>query len=390
VTEPAPEVPAPAGPDPSGPPRRRRRPSGRRRALFVLVLVALALLVAEGLARLLVERPGPIYQDHPYLRRVRAPGSTHDLVNPLTGEAFTLRVDAYGFRATDLPPPGTPKPPGTYRIFFVGASTTENVALPDEETFPVLVGERLNAALGGEPQVVTANTALSGNSIADSFALIGHRLLALEPDLIVVLHAINDMRAGLSERFDPTHYAERRSPEPPSLGDWAEDRSQLLWLLDRLGDRIGQRSIADKYRARRQGVPFTEGVDPTVGLPHFRRYLRLIAAVCRAEGVPLALMTMPSLYREGLTAEEDAALWMGYLNHGELNLDNATLRRGMAAFNAAIREQAAAEGALLIDLEAAVPKDLEHLYDDCHYTARGNAVVAEAIAAALLEGDDLP
>ena len=39
---------------------------------------------------------------------------------------------------------------------------------------------------------------------------------------------------------------------------------------------------------------------------------------------------------------------------------------------------------LLIDLEKALPKDLEHLYDDCHYTAKGNAVIADAIAQALL------
>lgn len=84
------------------------------------------------------------------------------------------------------------------------------------------------------------------------------------------------------------------------------------------------------------------------------------------------------------------ALWLGCLDHGALNLDTRTLLRGMQVFNEAVRDLAREQGHLLIELEPAVPKDLEHSYDDCHYTTRGNEVVARQIVAALLaEGSPL-
>jgi glycine/D-amino acid oxidase-like deaminating enzyme len=101
-------------------------------------------------------------------------------------------------------------------------------------------------------------------------------------------------------------------------------------------------------------------------------------------------MTHPSLWKEPMSPQEDAALWMGWVNHGELNLDTPTLRAGIAAFNRALREHAAARGHRLIDLDAAVPRDLLHFYDDCHLTARGNEVAARAIVDALLAGGGLP
>jgi lysophospholipase L1-like esterase len=364
-------------------------------AAFSAAALLASLLLAELVARAVWSPPDPIYAAHPYLRHVRAPESTYDLIAPaeaLDGDQpqeFTLHVDAHGFRHQGLEPPGQPKAAGTYRIFFVGASTTENVALPDEQTFPYLVEQALRERLDGQPKVFGVNTAISGNSIADSFSLVAHRLLALEPDLIVVLHATNDMRTGVSSRFDPTHYADRLPPPRVRPGHAFREWIRLAGLASHVGDRLGGESRAARVRERRRAAPFTEA-DPSLGLPYFRRYLGMLSAVCRDAEVPLVLMTMPSLYRADLTPEEDAALWLGYLNHGELNLDTPTLLRGMQLFNEAIRETARDRGHLLIDLAPVVPRDLEHFYDDVHFTAAGNRVVAEHIVDALLAGGGLP
>ena len=381
----------PDGGSPPGPPRktapgpRRRRQLSRKRKLqFGALLLALGLLGAEGLARLLgPTEPLPVFTPHPYLRHVRTPNASMDLTNPHTQERYTVHIDGYGFRCRSLVPPGEPKPADSYRIFFVGASTTENIAVSDEESFP----QRVEVALNAKQQAVVVrgvNTGIAGNTIADSFALIAHRVTALEPDLIVVLHAINDMRAGCSTRFDPSNYANRQPPPAPRLSDVLARQSKLLRLIELTQQRLGAASREDKYRARAAAQPLSEGVDPARGLPYFLRYLEMIADVCARRGVPLVLMTQPSLYKDALSEAERAALWMGYLNKGELNLSPATLQEGMARYNEAIRAFAQARGLLLIDLERVVPKDLEHLYDDCHYTAKGNALIAETISKALL------
>ena len=362
--------------------------SQKRKIQFSLILIGLGLLLAEGIARLTTDPVEDIFVPHPYLRQVHAPNASPTYLTMDGKQEYTLGVDEHGFRAEGLPPAGTPKPPGEYRIFFVGASTTENRVLPDDETFPELVEVALNAR-EGSPRVIAINTAISGNTVADSLSLVAHRVLAMEPDLIVVLHAINDMRATLSERFDPPHYADRKRPRKPRVGDVLTRYIRLYDLAGRLKDRLGQSRDA-RMRARTVGVPYTEGVDPTAGLDYFTRYLRMLALLCRDADVPLVFCAQPSIYRDDLSEEERAALWMGLVNRGELHLDPPTLARGMQAYNQRIREVSEAWGVRFVDLDAAVPKDLEHFYDDCHYTTQGSAKVAEALIEALTREGDLP
>jgi hypothetical protein len=54
----------------------------------------------------------------------------------------------------------------------------------------------------------------------------------------------------------------------------------------------------------------------------------------------------------------------------------------MDAFNQATREAAKTCGAFLIDLEQYIPKELEYMYDDVHYTVRG----ADQVAREVLNG----
>lgn len=393
ATSSADEEPAEAASSASGDPPALALGKGRI-ALFVAVWLLIGAVVAEVGIRLTQEEPAPGYYQHPHLRRVRGPEAHQRLVNQWTGKPYTIHVDAHGFRCRTLAPPGAFKPPNTYRIFFVGASTTENLAIPDEQTFPVLVEESLNQRLKGAPRVVAVNTALSGNSVADSLSLIAHRILALQPDLIVVLHASNDMRATLSSRFDQTHYRDRIPPHDPGLGEWFQARSRLVGLVGRVRKRLRTQERIVKYRARRRAHPFTPNVDARVGVPYFLRYLGMISVLCKQAGVSLALMTQPTLYKDVMTEEEDASLWLGWIRHGRiggaLNLDTRTLLKGQRAFNDVTRSVAERGGHLLIDLAAKVPRDLDHFYDDAHYTPKGNEVVAEQILADLLISGRLP
>lgn len=369
----------------------RRKLSRGKKLGFALGLLALGLVLGEVVARVAVPPARPIYLEHPYLGRVRAPSSSQEFsASPCWSGSYTLHIDEHGFRATSLEPPGAPKTPGTYRVFFVGASAVENLAVPDAETFEARVEAELNRRLGGSPRVVAINAGRSGATIADSFAHLAHRVLALEPDLVVVMDGLNDMLAATSSRFDPTHWRARIEPEPPSPGDVLRQWSRLAAVLDGIGDRAGTGARQEKWKRRRREQPFTPGVDATRGVPYIQRYLALISAACAEAGVPLAFMTHPSIWKPAPSPEEEAALWMGWVAHGEVNLDTPTLLRGIRAVNEAVRRHADARGNLLIDLDAAVPKDLAHFYDDCHFTPRGNEVAARAIVDALLQGGRLP
>ena len=54
-------------------------------------------------------------------------------------------------------------------------------------------------------------------------------------------------------------------------------------------------------------------------------------------------------------------------------------RSSMQAFNEATRQVARATDASLVDLEPAIPKSLDYMYDDVHYTRKGASLVAHEV-----------
>jgi hypothetical protein len=95
-------------------------------------------------------------------------------------------------------------------------------------------------------------------------------------------------------------------------------------------------------------------------------------------------MTEPSVYRLDSSSEENKKLWMG-LVRPDVNLSNGFLFREMRRFNKATRQISQKHGVELIELDKTIPKDLDHFYDDAHFTPKGSALAAEVIATYLLE-----
>ena len=60
-----------------------------------------------------------------------------------------------------------------------------------------------------------------------------------------------------------------------------------------------------------------------------------------------------------------------------------SLRRAMDAFNDAIRRVGADTGALVVDLDARIPRTLDVFIDDLHTNAAGSAEVARIVFEAI-------
>lgn len=140
-------------------------------------------------------------------------------------------------------------------------------------------------------------------------------------------------------------------------------------------------------RRGRQSMPFTP-ISESKGLKDFLKHLEEIILIARGHRVRLVLMTEPSVYQENLPREIDEKLWMGWLGATRslrINLSPEFLFREMDRFNNAVRELSRKDAVELIDLEREIPKDLEHFYDDVHFTPRGAQRVAEIITSYLLK-----
>jgi hypothetical protein len=105
------------------------------------------------------------------------------------------------------------------------------------------------------------------------------------------------------------------------------------------------------------------------------------------DGSQPVVMTQPYLYKTEMSEQERNKIYMDKQNSlgpsSKWSIDTA--RRGMEQYVGAVRQLSAAEQIPLIDLEAVIPKELSHLFDDCHYTELGASLVAEHVSAGLAD-----
>ena len=361
-----------------------------RVAALLVIIVAAVLGATEALMRAIFDAPLKPYTTSTLYRGTRTPNFHAFKICVEDGKPFEYVVNPLGFRGKSMQT--AKKPAGVFRIFFVGASTTENEYLPEEKTFAGLVQTRLDEALHGARNVEVANCGIAGFGIARSLSLIEHRILHLEPDLIVLLDGENDFMTSLDERFDPTNG--HLDAEQANLREFIGRKSRLFAVLDAATttkETDGRRGF-NRRRAMARARPYfvPEGVKLDHFLPGYEQYLRWIALVCKDAHVPVVFLTQPTLWKEKNSPDEVATMWMSCFPIGKTHLPPDVCAKLMATFNEGVKETAAKSGALVVDTAAAVPKDLIHFVDDAHLTAEGNARIADAILATILKDGKLP
>lgn len=153
------------------------------------------------------------------------PGVRYELVENVVsktpGQEIPVRINNLGFRGRDLT---VEKPEDGWRAAILGDSIAFGRTLPEEEIFASRLEASL-AALWPDRTVEIVNASLSGRDTWEELALLEHRVVPLEPDLVIVQICMND-HVQLPFPKGDTH-----------LGVFGEvawyDYSSLLALLDR-------------------------------------------------------------------------------------------------------------------------------------------------------------
>ena len=311
---------------------------------------------------------------------------------------FTL--NKFGFRSSRLQE--VSKPPGVVRIFCVGGSTTECLYLDDQDAWPEVLQQLL---VPEAPRVNVINTGRSGDSTRDHIALLAHRIVPLEPDIVILLCGVNDLGLHAEPDYSPIRLDSRALiPEPEidiDLRVWAQARicnwSQIaraaVWAKRRFARSDEQGNPVqdvnglwyEKARQERRSLPYQE-IDPSrYPFPEFEENVRSLIALCRAHDAVPVLLTQPALW--GAEADDiEKLLWAC---PGGLRIRHAQLWETLERFNNVIREIGAEQDVLVVDLASHLPKTTEAFYDDSHFNVSGAQMVARKIAAALLRHPEI-
>jgi len=257
----------------------------------------------------------------------------------------------------------------TIKIFCLGGSTTEFTdsgkrGWPDrlETLLDEKIPDKAFAVYNMGRQWYTTQHSLINYAVN-----LRHRT----PDIIIVMHAINDLLVNADFcRFSSDEFHE----------DYRHFHGPICRMVMQEGiAHAFMRVVRTMWYYRPREIVVTKRFP---GLVPFKRNLQTIIALAAADNATVVLMTQPTLIKSDMSPEEEAALYM--LHHEAVGPEKKwameTAVNGMEAYNKTVRELARQEHVLLIDLERAVPKSLEYFNDDVHFQDKTFDIIAGTIA----------
>ena len=364
-----------------------RDPHAMKALSRILVVVVLALVAAEVVIRVRAHAKYGRFLDvyDLYTRHeVEHAGRSASVLSLRPGLAVEfagrsrIETDSRGFRSPEV---AVPKPAGTVRLAFVGGSTTFcGQASSNERTWPHLVCEGLRDAFPGV-RFDYVNAGVTGNRVEDSLLALEHRIRAVEPDVIVLYHAANDLATDTAE------LARAAGIAVPEEGrrDTLLERVSLLWKL--VGKNRRFQAAQEQGRSPNAKLALDEAARERLAGAFGERLDRLVRRA--GELAPLVVLpTFLTKFRAEQAPGERLANLVQSFTFMPYLTPEATLA-AYAAYNTAIVRVAGAEGALLV-AGGVPPGDDAHFADSVHFTEVGCAAMARRVLEALRGDPRLP
>jgi lysophospholipase L1-like esterase len=335
---------------------------------FTVAVIGILLVGAEGVMRL---RAAQKYGSTETVEDLYATDPVSGLRVPIPGRHFggRLTVNRLGFRGPEIV---VPKPADTIRIAFLGASTTWCAEVSsDDKAWPTLVVEKLRLRFP-TTKLDFINGGVPGYTVTSSLKNLAARIAQLQPDIVVIYHATNDMSAELRALakaqgiIRDTRVAER---------SWLA-RYSLLWDLTEKNLRLARARQALRNETSRLSF------DAMRLGEQFRHELTALVTASKARANRVAIATFSVQLRSWQDAEQKTRASASALYYMPF-MTPESLISAYRRYNDIIREVAAETGVLLIEGEDAIPGDPEHFNDTVHFKDAGSEQMAERVSQAL-------
>ena len=258
-----------------------------------------------------------------------------------------LRIDENGF----VRPSKLHESPDL-SIVFIGGSTTMCRKVAESKRFPYLVGRALEEDLGRS--VNSYNAGIPGADSLHSINLLINKILPLEPDVVVLMHAINDVAVLYHEGS-----LWNAHPTRSHLGCTRVGRSSRKERVEEWADRGAHELISSP-----QG--------PTQLREEFATNLIMFVRIARAKGIVPVLMTQFNRIQ----------LQPGQASKFEKR-PSLAFRSLYKRFQQLTRDIGEATDVLVIDLAEELPPEQRYFLDLVHLSELGSVEVADIIARKL-------
>lgn len=266
---------------------RRPLTTGKKVAFSALILLV-ALAGAEGVAR--------VFYRPPTIGIIDGLGARH---NPHPYLVFTAEPPVRRFPQG----PDDPDAPGSIRIACLGGSTTR-------DGYPALLRDALMDRGVDKAQVVVFDAACQAYTSMESQLMLLIYVLPLKPDVVVVMHAHNDVQVRLDPGFraDYTHHRinpwmrlSRRELWRKEINAMLDCSRFVVLLRETATGYVSRNRILENYVCAPQfGRQTPRRNFEASSVRPFSSHMQNIYSACRGAGVRTIFLTQPlnPAYRE--------------------------------------------------------------------------------------------
>lgn len=367
----------------------------RRKITLIVLSVVLTAAALEIGWRVYVSNFGTERQRVLYLFSRAEIEATESLYRGLPFVNFGLSpagddVNSLGYRGPEV---AIPKAPGGFRIVALGGSTTYGGYLDSYElAYPHQLQLEL-ATVYGLDQVEVVNAGVPAYSTWETSVNFMLRVPDLNPDMIIIYHALNDLAPRM---VNPASYHGGYE----ARGLWKLPDEQLPWsalqrlVMHKLGRSVRLEFSLDAYLNAPDHIgrcdldtsgaePICRGLDTPPGdllkanpPIYFRRNLSNIISVAQHQDIKALLVTWAYSPHE----------YDGYF--GDVMI-HKVLQLEVARHNDISRDLAEARGALLYDLANEMPAEKKFWHNGIHMSAAGTREMARQLADFLVSNGHL-
>ncbi len=304
----------------------------------------------------------------------------------LVQKAYRVRTDANGFI---LPYNRYPDPDLT--LVFLGGSTVACLYVEEENRYPYLVGNLLEKASG--KKVTSYNSGVGGNNSLHSLDILLNKLIPLKPDVVVMMHDINDL---VSLIYDRTYWSHNPTRGPIIDYQLYKNLTGMKAISTLARDtyipnlHLAFRSLCKKIFGKKAGDPEDEFAqergrkivfDTARILDEFQMNLQTFINICRARRITPVLMTQFNRIKSDPDDKIRQSL-KGFESGSQISAQE--FKEIYDKFNEATVQVGRRNGVLVIDLARLIPQEAKYMYDVVHVNTAGSRLAAQIISEQLL------
>ncbi len=336
------------------------------------------------------EKIKKIYKWHPFVGFTFNPNSEFEGSHPFQKHKSTIFIDRNGFLAKDNDL-RIEKESNEVRIAMIGGSTTANTNLSYDQNWPGYLGNLIQSEFP-DLKIRVINAGVPGFDTAQSVVNLALRVMPYDPDIVVIYHAYNDLKAiRLDLEFEPDYSHIHETPygfaKPPNC---LASIFEISMLYTRVRNSFREYKMQKRTDSKTAGAPNRLAKIPAEAERTFEEHVRIMIATAKSGGASVVLSSFATLHDPDMNWEstkdtinrlsEFQRINIPFLLHFTPGLTLPGIFDGIKRFNHVLRKIAVQEGVCWVYNANLVPHEDQYFVDRVHFSATGAKSMAENLA----------